>query len=74
MSTHITTKIVDELIALPLDKQNEVLAFARSLRIQSVGVKGSSLLKFAGDIPVTDLTQMQKAIEEDCERIDPDEW
>lgn len=74
MTNQVTTKIVDALDDLALEQQREVLAFARSLKSQPTGVSGSSLVKFAGNIPATDLTQMQAAIEEDCERIDPDEW
>ena len=58
-------------------------AFAKEIRRQnnsvlarkllSRGAKGSSLLSFAGSIPSAELTRMQKAIEEGCERIDLDE-
>ena len=70
----VTTKIFAELNDLSLEKQQEVLAFARSLKSRPVGVKGSSLLGFAGNIPSSDLAQMEEAIEEGCERIDADEW
>ena len=70
----VTAKIVDELGDLPLEQQREVLAFARALKAQPEGVKGSSLLNFAGYISPSDLAQMQEAIEEGCERIDIDEW
>lgn len=74
MTTQVIIKIVDALDDLALEQQREVLAFARSLKSRSTGVSGSSLLDFAGSIPAADLVQMQAAIEEDCERIDPDEW
>ncbi len=71
---NVTAQIVDELNELPLEQQREVLAFARSLISQSKGVKGASLLGFAGSISPEELAQMQQAIEEGCERIDADEW
>jgi len=38
------------------------------------GVPGKKLLRFAGTIPHDDILMMQKAIQEDCERIDLNEW
>lgn len=73
-SQGVTAQIVDELNSLPLDQQQKVLAFARSLIENPTGVKGSSLLDFAGTIPTEQLSQMQIAIEKGCERIDTDEW
>ncbi len=34
----------------------------------------ADLLRFAGSISKDDLAKMKAVIEEDCERIDPDEW
>ena len=70
----VTAQIIDKLNKLPLEKQRAVLAFTRSLVAQPEGVKGASLLSFAGSISPDELTQMQHAIEEGCERIDADEW
>ena len=66
---NVTEKILDELNGLAPEQQREVLAFARYLG-QPKGVKGSSLLNFAGSIPSVELTQMQEVIKEGCERID----
>lgn len=38
------------------------------------GVPGKDLLKFAGTIEPDDLELMKQAIEEECERVDLDEW
>jgi hypothetical protein len=58
--------------------QARVVDFARTLTGNSNrpirGVPGKELLKFVGTIPHEDLEEMKKAIEEDCERIDYDEW
>ena len=74
MATQITAKIFAELNDLPLEQQQKVLAFARSLKSQPRGVKGKSLLTFAGSVSTTELTQMQEAIKDGCEHIDLDEW
>ena len=74
MTSRITTQLFDELSDLPLEQQREVLAFARSLKSRPAGVKGASLLDFAGSISPADLGQMQAATAEGCERIDADEW
>jgi hypothetical protein len=73
-SQGVTAKIINELNSLPLDQQQRVLAFARSLIENPTGVKGSSLLDFAGAISSEQLSQMQNAIEKGCEHIDADEW
>jgi len=75
----IETTIHAELSAcmeqLPLEKQRQVLDFARNLASLPVkGVPGHTLLKFAGSIEESELQLMEKAIEEGCERIDADEW
>ena len=70
----ISTKIFDELNDLPLEQQRQVLAFTRSLKAHPKGVKGTSLLSFAGSISNDDLSQMKSAIQEGCEGIDPSEW
>ena len=69
----VTAKIFAELNELPLEQQQKVLAFARSLN-RPKGVKGASLLTFAKSISPAELAQMEEAIEEGCERIDPNEW
>jgi hypothetical protein len=38
------------------------------------GRPGQALTRFAGLIPSSDLILMQEVIENDCERIDIDEW
>lgn len=39
-----------------------------------IGVPGRQLLQFAGLISQSDLAIMSDAIEQDCERVDIDEW
>ena len=60
---------------LPVERQRQVLEFARTLATPPLqGVRGSTLLQFAGTIDESDLEAMSRAIEDGCERIDADEW
>ena len=60
---------------LPVEQQRQVLEFARKLTTPPLqGVRGSTLLQFAGTIDQSDLEAMSQAIEDGCERIDADEW
>lgn len=71
----LAREVVTQLERLPLEQQRQVLDFARALaEAKPRGVPGSALLQFAGAIPLDDLAAMARAIEGDCERIDPDEW
>ncbi len=73
----MTTAIIkDSLIAqmdkLPYDLQLRVLDYVKSLIPK--GVDGKSLLRFEGAISDDDLRLMSQAIEQDCERVDVNEW
>ena len=60
---------------LPVEQQRQVLEFARTLTKPPVqGVRGSTLLQFAGKIDKSDLDAMSQAIEDGCEKVDVDEW
>lgn len=73
MDTTIIDRVVREMENMPHDQQYRVLKFVRTLTTPR-GVPGKDLLKFAGTISPEDLRLMSEAIEEECERIDPDEW
>ena len=73
----MTTAIIkDSLIAqmnkLPYDLQLRVLDYVKSLIPK--GVDGKSLLRFEGAISDDDLRLMSQAIEQNCERVDVNEW
>jgi hypothetical protein len=74
----IQSEVLSYLGQLPVDAQARVASFARDLvqpnAPKKVGVPGKDLLKFAGTIPHEDCVEMLKAIEEDCEQIDHNEW
>jgi hypothetical protein len=71
-----TAVLKDSLFAqmdkLPYDLQLRVLDFANSLIPK--GVEGKSLLRFEGVISGEDLHSMSRAIEDNCERVDTNEW
>ena len=68
----IKNSLIAQVDKLPYDLQLRVLDFAKSLMPR--GVSGKSLLRFEGVISDDDLRLMSKAIEENCERIDVNEW
>jgi hypothetical protein len=75
VSRKINPQLLEELEKLSPALQDRVLAFARALAsTRRGGVTGESLLRFAGAIDPKDLDLMSRAIEEGCERIDPNAW
>ncbi len=75
MSASIIDEVIEQLKAMPQHLQWQVLEFARTLLKTDVqGTPGRELLRFAGSISPDDLKLMREAIEQDCERIDADEW
>lgn len=75
MNIPIIDEVVEQLRVMPQPLQRQVLEFVRSLVQAEVrGTPGSQLLRFAGSIPSADLQLMHEAIEQDCERVDVDEW
>lgn len=76
METQIVEKVIEQLKALPEDLQWRVLEFSRALAksTSATGIPGQQLLRFAGAIPLDDITLMSEAIEQGCERVDANEW
>jgi type IV secretory pathway protease TraF len=71
----LEVEIREQLNQLPLEQQQRVLEFARSLAAsQPQDASGRALLRFAGAIEPTELESMQRAIEEACETVDYREW
>jgi hypothetical protein len=74
----IQSELLSYLGQLPADDQARVVDFARTLagsaKTKKVGVPGKELLRLVGTIPHDDLELMKRAIEEECERIDPSGW
>lgn len=57
------------------EQQRRALEYARSLS-RPRGISGKEFIARTRDISISadDLEAMKQAIEEDCERIDSDEW
>ncbi len=79
----IKRRVLEQLDALDAEGKREVLDFSLELSARRasevrqprpVGDTGGALLAFAGTIPVEDLEEMQRAIEEHCEKIDEEGW
>jgi hypothetical protein len=69
-------EINEAVTSLGPDERKKLLDYAHSLRNRGLppASPGRAFEKFIGRIPDHELEQMKKAIEEDCERIDPSEW
>lgn len=75
MDTSLEKDILEELDRLDPSQQLQVLHFVRALVLtRPAGVPGKDLLRFAGTIDAQDLAIMTQAIEEGCEKVNPDEW
>jgi len=75
MNIPIIDEVVEQLKIMPQHLQWQVLEFIRLLVKADVrGTPGQQLLRFAGSIPLDDLKLMGEAIEQDCQRVDVDEW
>ncbi len=75
VSATLEQEIREQLKSLDAEQQRQVLAFARELAATGIrGVPGHTLLRFAGTIDSNDLAAIAQVIEEDCEKVDRDEW
>ena len=71
----IKDALLSELEHLPEADRRRVLAYARSLSHEIPrGVPGSSLRRFTGTISESDASDIEAAIEEGCEKVDPGGW
>jgi hypothetical protein len=60
-------EIINKLERLNPEEQRSVLELMQSF--QKKGTPGKDLLSFAGSIPKSDLEEIEKTIEQDCEKI-----
>ncbi len=68
----ISKNLISQLDKLPYDLQLYVLDFAKALTPK--GVEGKNLLRFSGIINPDDLCLMSDAIENNCEKVNINEW
>ena len=75
VDTLVQNELLKQMEQLPAGMQRRVLDFARSLAKPTPrGTPGRELLRFAGIMTPEEGEEFLRAIEEDCERIEPDEW
>lgn len=71
----IEKEILESLRDLSEMELSRVLAYVRSVKKSPLrGVPGKEMTKFAGLFPPDVIEEMRLAIEEGCERVDPDGW
>jgi hypothetical protein len=73
-NTQIQDELLKRLNQLSEEEQRQVLLFARKLPTSSPQRTGKHFLDLAGTLDSQSAQEMLQAIEEDCERIDPNEW
>jgi hypothetical protein len=67
--------LLKEIDQLPPALHRRVLDFARAPADSTPqGVPGDTLLQFAGTMTPAEADEFLRGIEEDCERIDRNEW
>jgi hypothetical protein len=75
MNVNIVSEAAEQMAILPHNLQVRALKFIKELTLSGKnGVPGRSLLKYAGFIPPDDLRLMSEVIENDCRKVDGDEW
>ena len=63
------------ILRLKGEQRERVEAYVRALTADPPrGIPGHVLLRFGGTIPESALLQMEQVIEEECERIEHDQW
>jgi hypothetical protein len=66
--------LYEEIARLDEADRRRVLDYARSLGRTPRGVVGSSLLSLSGSVPDSDMTEIEAAIEEGCEKVNRGAW
>ncbi len=75
MNSEMISEAAAQMAILPYNLQKRALKFIQELALpQKSGVPGKNLLKYAGFIPPDDLRIMSDVIENDCRKIDINEW
>ncbi len=75
MNSEIISEAAAQMAILLYNLQEMALKFIRELAFpEKSGMPGRNLLKYAGFIPPDDLRIMSDAIENDCRKVDVNEW
>lgn len=73
----IKQQILDDLDRLPPELQRRAQELVHDLAVSTArpeGTPGKELLRFAGILDEDAARQMERTIEEGCERVDLDAW
>jgi hypothetical protein len=71
----VKEQILSDLDRLSAEEQKRAAELVHSLVSPTPkGTPGHDLLRFVGTIDDESARQMIETIEEECERVDPDEW
>ena len=73
MPRTLKDEIIEHVERLGPPQQRRVLDFVREIGAPA-GTPGRDLLGFAGSIDPQDLDAMSQAIQEGCEKIEPNGW
>jgi hypothetical protein len=73
-NTEIQAELLKRINQMSEDEQRQVLKFASNLPTSSPQKSAAHFLDLAGTLDSESAQEMLKAIEEDCERIDTNEW
>ncbi len=73
MTKTVKDAIIEQVDRLDAPQQRKVLDFARRLTVPA-GTPGRDLMRFVGCIDPADLDAMSQAIQEGCEKIEPNGW
>jgi len=63
-----------EIARLDDADRKRVLEYARALGRTPRGVTGSSLLSLAGSVSESDMAEIEAAVDEGCEKVNPGGW
>jgi hypothetical protein len=75
LNATVKKEIVSQIERLDYEHQRRVLEFARVLAVTGPkGIPGKQLLSFAGTIHADDLKTIKQAIEDNCEKVNLNEW
>jgi hypothetical protein len=75
IDSSLREELLKEMDGLTPAMQRRVLDFARALvEATPRGTPGNELLQFAGIMTPSEADEFLRRIEEDCERVDPNEW
>lgn len=71
----VDRELNERITALSARDKRRVLEYVRGLELPPPNLKpGTDLLRFGGSIPREVLDEMQKLLEEDCEKINRGGW